>query len=814
MATAAAVITPPYADPDPTPPAKPVRTILGVDLRRLIVGTINGLAMGRPIRVIFRGTRAYTDGNTVVLPKIRDLAEIPYDKARALIGYAIHELGHILFTDWKQVERAFNEGKLVKKFENCIEDYRIERELVREFPGAKDDLTALRIRIHPRLSDLTTGWLRDPRACGPLALTWTGSRLNGFPNPHIQETMDAIAQPVQVLIERWTQIMDGVPDTATAVDLAIRFKAEADEYAARTRLPDMAKPKPPEPANDVDPTEPQDPTADGSSQDEPEKGDDPGTPENGADDDQRGDDPGTPDDGASKDGEPGAGQGDDAAQPGESQTPPDGVDDLDFGAKSPSGEGKPSKGGSAPEKASLGVDGELLGEEHDPDGELGESESPEGEPASASDEDADGDAGSAGDDATDGTSGQGGQKPSAEEIDPAQAERGEDDGSGPREGEAVDDSDDDGHGFGDSLDGSASFDDMIDDIAEAIADDVRNGGALPEEEPDATDGEVDPSSLQDDVGDANAAAPDYTSKAGDQQKGKPGGNGSSKNHWDDKRFTPVSTEVQECAYEQMRSAAAGTISTTARTIRRLLMAEAQSGSISNRRSGQFDIRNMSAIVRGTGTCYKKEWSKPAPSTLLTVLTDFSGSMNSSMAQMIAIMNGGRVQEDDDGPVHAPVTLAMMGALAIDQATRGTQVTTAIYAYTGTSPNVEVSIFKEGVQSPLETRRRIGAYRNVSMDMTPTAEAMAAVASRIENSPEDRKILLVLTDGRADNMKLAAEVAALLVRRGIEVVVIGIGNDSVREWAPVSHVINDIRELPQALLSTIDPRAAKKRRMAA
>lgn len=783
MATAAATVMAPQTQPDPTPPAKPARTILGVDLRRLIVGTINGLAMGRPIRVIFRGTRAYTDGNTVVLPKIRDLAEIPYEKARALIGYAIHELGHILYTDWKQVERAFNEGKLVKKFENCIEDYRIERELVREFPGAKDDLTALRIRIHPRLSDLTTGWLRDPRACGPLALTWTGSRLNGFPNPHVQETLDAIAQPVQALIERWTDMMDGVADTAGAVDLAIVFKAEADEYAARTRLPEMAKPKPPEPANDTD-----EPVMEGDS--ESDGGNEP-----------QSDDPGTPDD-ARKDGDPSASDADrpsgganDGADGDERQSPPqDGIEDLDFGAGAPDKGGKSSKGGSARDKASLGVDGDLLSEERDPDGEPVEGEG--GEPATMEE-----------------GAGQTGTATSEEQEDPAQAERGEDDGSGPREGPAVDDSDDD-HGFGDSLDADASFEDMIDDIAEQIADDVRNGGALPEEEPDATDGEVDPSSLQDDVGDANAAAPDYTSDAGSQTNGKPGGNSASKNHWDDKRFQPVSTQTDECQYENMRSAAAGTISTTARTIRRLLMAEAQSGSITNRRSGQFDIRNMSAIVRGTGTCYKKDWHRPAPSTLLTVLTDFSGSMSNSMAQVMAMLGGRGDPDMDDSPTYPPVMLAMMGALAIEQATRGTQVTTAIYAYTGSSPRVDLSIFKEGAQSPLETRRRIGAYRNVTMDLTPTAEAMAAVASRIENSPENRKILLVLTDGRADDMDLAREVSALLERRGIEVVVIGIGNDSVREWAPVSHVISDIRELPQALLSTIDPRAARKRRMAA
>ncbi|MCH3696618.1 VWA domain-containing protein, partial [Campylobacter lari] len=75
--------------------------------------------------------------------------------------------------------------------------------------------------------------------------------------------------------------------------------------------------------------------------------------------------------------------------------------------------------------------------------------------------------------------------------------------------------------------------------------------------------------------------------------------------------------------------------------------------------------------------------------------------------------------------------------------------------------------------------------------------MAALAMRMDKADQDRRIMVVLTDGGADDMDLCAEVSNLLIRRGIEVVAIGIKSDTVREWAPVSHVIQDIKDLPQA-----------------
>src|SRR3546814_10705630 len=100
--------------------------------------------------------------------------------------------------------------------------------------------------------------------------------------------------------------------------------------------------------------------------------------------------------------------------------------------------------------------------------------------------------------------------------------------------------------------------------------------------------------------------------------------------------------------------AAGIIGTTARTIRRLLMSEEQKGTHRNRRDGTFDIRNISAIVRQTGNCYKKSWERPAPETHLTILGDFSGSMLSSR----------NTSFQDADAQQSPLALAVTGMFAV------------------------------------------------------------------------------------------------------------------------------------------------------
>lgn len=846
------------------------KTILGVQLRRRIIGTVTGMGRADGVRVFFKGTRAYTNGKDIVLPAIKDMAEIPYSVARALIGYAIHEVGHVRHTDFGAILRAIDAGKmepdkLIKKFENCIEDYRIEREISREFPGAPADLTALRIKIHPKLSDLSPDWMADPRACGPLALTWTGSLLNGFPIPEVMPTLNAFSPPIRALVDRWTRQMDGVATTEAAVDLAIAFAKEAMDYADASRDQSLSS----EPDNDGE--EDAESDGDGESdgaENEPETDDndavsDEDEAEAGSDDtnagpdsnldedaetapehdaDQEGDtelDPsaaGSEED-ASSDNSDQSGEAGDAGDSENAQPAADApagtdpeVDQSDPGEASPEGQpddsNQPESSSKTDSDDSSRDDGADLGSSPDSSGgaqnqtkDTSDNGSPKNPSSSggnsSSDQSASQNGGSQGtkdgDPSPSDTSGDGNQASATDAGDQSQnadgtGETGDansgaaDDNGGADNRTSGPDADQDSAKspapFADVLDENAAFDDFLDDLRDAIAE-----MPLPEAAPDATDGEVDPDEIIESIKDANAVAPNYTSPDPDQgDNPAEAGRGAAAHHYNDSRFVPVDQAGDEDSLlSTIMAEASGIIGTTARTIRRLLMAEEQKGIHRNRRDGSFDIRNISAIVRQTGTCYKKNWERPAPETHLTILGDFSGSMDCGNYDR----SGNQIQGT------TALGLSVTGMFAVNEATRNTSIDTSIYGFAGNSPDVVLYAFKEGRQSQVATRRKIGNYGNLDLGCTPTGEAMAAVAELLEDVPQKRRILLVMTDGQADDPALCQGVIAVLERRGVEVVAIGIKDDSVRKWCANSHVIQDLSELPQALLACIDPRGAKK-----
>ena len=937
------------------------KTILGVDLRRMITKVVVSFS-GKKVKVIFRGSGAYTTGYIVCLPNIRDLAEIPWSVARALVGYAIHEIGHVLLTDWDEVRRSYDEGKLVRQFANAIEDYRIERELCKMFPGATRDLTALRVRIHPDPEKLKPEWLRDPRACGPLALTWTGSVLNGFPNTAMNPTLDAFPPPIRSMIDRWTAKMDGIVDTQEVVNLSIEINKEVEAYidaAKQAASAEQEKSEDPSDSNSdsADETDASDPqsTPDQNEQDDSENsenqksdddsqasdGDETGDDSQESDDSETGDaDPSSAEDANQSDDDNGQAS-DDKSDDDADQAPSDDAnqdetsdentgasDDCANGDQDGDGTDSTDASSSPSEDASQnGADNDEQSADVDEATDASPSPSDSANSNETSDENADSsDNGTSTDQNEDGSEGssvsedsesetsedsshEGGETDeessssdnqpsngSSDEADEPTSSDGFDNGdqnqdvesngdasdmngeSSPSSSEpsspyndtpessdsAVDDSSADAAnasnsetenpkssandanaqgatandkdvsdqsennvtdnqnpsdpetstdnqsnpseenldaGLDDFLSPDAAIEDHIDAIREAINDEISQNGALPDQDPEASEGEVDPERVLEEVEKSNSVAPNYQSSDGseDDDSNVDGENDSpspkaSKHHYNDKRFQELDVECEENLYTALRQSAAGTISTTARTIRRLLASQDKNGTIRNRRDGQFDIRNMGAIIRQTGTCYKRSFEQKGTETLLVTLVDFSGSMLSAWPA--------------SKPV--PIKLAMTGALAIEEATKNTSINTAIYSYGGCSPTVNLAIFKEGKQNASKTKKAIGSYPNAPSGSTPTGEAMAAVLSRIENSPEERKVLLVLTDGDADDMELCKSVVDVYLRRGIEIIAIGISSDTVKNWAPTYHVINDVAQLPQALLETIDPRGPKKK----
>ena len=90
-------------------------------------------------------------------------------------------------------------------------------------------------------------------------------------------------------------------------------------------------------------------------------------------------------------------------------------------------------------------------------------------------------------------------------------------------------------------------------------------------------------------------------------------------------------------------------------------------------------------------------------------------------------------------------------------------------------------------------------------LTPLGEAMQIGAARLAPRPETRKILLVLTDGKAgcDGGGEAASahaehIAGLINKAGIELVGVGIQDNAVCTVMENSVVINELEELPAQL----------------
>src|SRR3990172_3606297 len=96
------------------------------------------LAAQYHIQVIFEGNQAYTDGKKIILPQFENVTPEIYND---MIAFCDHEVSHCRYTDFPQV------GKCVTRFHkellNAVEDSRIEKEFIKDYPGAVTYLDAL-----------------------------------------------------------------------------------------------------------------------------------------------------------------------------------------------------------------------------------------------------------------------------------------------------------------------------------------------------------------------------------------------------------------------------------------------------------------------------------------------------------------------------------------------------------------------------------------------------------------------------------------------------------------------------------------------
>ena len=112
------------------------------------------LARQYGVEVVFEGDVPCTDGKKIYLPQYSELSqELRID----MNGFLDHEVAHCKFTEFGQMKFCIN--KLHNMLMQNIEDYRIEIEMIKEFPGCALNLYPLNIKYRGRLDK---DWMDRP----------------------------------------------------------------------------------------------------------------------------------------------------------------------------------------------------------------------------------------------------------------------------------------------------------------------------------------------------------------------------------------------------------------------------------------------------------------------------------------------------------------------------------------------------------------------------------------------------------------------------------------------------------------------------
>ena len=180
----------------------------------------------------------------------------------------------------------------------------------------------------------------------------------------------------------------------------------------------------------------------------------------------------------------------------------------------------------------------------------------------------------------------------------------------------------------------------------------------------------------------------------------------------------------------------------------------------NKRSGnRIDGRKLVRLSQGDSRVFERRTHKQAPNTALHLLVDASGSMNNSINQ------------------NSPITLAHIAidsAVALALALEGISgVNPAITRFPhGDTDNVN-PLLKHGQK----VRPNASAFSALTNGGTPLHTALWYAAASVMATKEDRKVIMVLTDGEPDDYDAAESVIRRCEATGIELVGVGIGIDT-------------------------------------
>ena len=203
-----------------------------------------------------------------------------------------------------------------------------------------------------------------------------------------------------------------------------------------------------------------------------------------------------------------------------------------------------------------------------------------------------------------------------------------------------------------------------------------------------------------------------------------------------------------------------------------------------RRSGnRMDSNRRCRLGLGDPRVFRRLDVQKAPNTAVHILVDRSPSMSALVAT-------------EGKPVGRRIDLAWEATLSLAMALEGIQgVNVGITAFPG--KDGEGSSVYAVLPHGSSIRSRAGSFGSDLDGSTPLAEAIWYAGAQLVQQREERKLLLVLTDGIPDDLDAALNILSRCRSSNIEITGIGLGIEVDRVFES-SVSVQQIRDLPARL----------------
>lgn len=255
--------------------------------------------------------------------------------------------------------------------------------------------------------------------------------------------------------------------------------------------------------------------------------------------------------------------------------------------------------------------------------------------------------------------------------------------------------------------------------------------------------------------------------------------GQPVNNYDDKVHMPIAMEpdLNPAAGYALLNKVLGDSGKIFASLQGLVQSSRHDRPVNKRLGNRIDGRKLSRLIQGDSRVFERRSHKRAPNTAIHLLVDGSTSM-------AGIYSLNPKQSLMDLAIESAMALALEGISGVNP---------AVTRFPHNNDGDVVPLLKHG------EKVRINApnFSPVTTGGTPLHEALWYAALSVLSTREERKVIMVLTDGQPDDVDAAKAIIKRIEATGIELFGIGICFDTSHLFSR-SILINDVSELRSEL----------------